>query len=229
MKAIKLLMMGPPGVGKGTFGKLLSKEFSIPILTVGDEIRKIAAQESLSQVYIDIAKDVTKGKLINDGLAWAIMIHKLKDLDTSRGFIIDGYPRTATECEIMEMCDFQYDLVVSLKQHEEVIIKKTLARRVCESCGSTYNLANIEYEGHKLPSMKPKVKGKCDNCGGNLITRKDDTRSVIQKRLFTFQVHTLPLEKYFAEKGKLIEFSPYGGVADYPQLSVKVKEKLGLP
>lgn len=193
---------------------------------MGDEIRKLASQEYLSQVFIDIAQNVTKGKLINDGLAWAIMTQKLKDLDTSNGYIIDGFPRTITEAEIMEMCEFPYDLVISLNQHEDVIMAKTLARRVCTECGATYNLADIVHEGHILPSMKPKKPGKCDCCNGKLTIRKDDKKNIIQKRLFTFKVHTLPLENYYLGKGKLLKFSPYGGVADYPKFLEEVNNKL---
>ncbi|OMJ81306.1 hypothetical protein SteCoe_18228 [Stentor coeruleus] len=217
--------MGAPGSGKGTFGSMLAKDLKIPTVTLGDEIRKISSENS-NPFYQPIFDAMHKGALINDGIVWAILTKKVNSSNISEGFLLDGYPRKIEQALIMELCNFKYDLVINLKQHEEVIIAKMLGRRVCTSCGANFNIADIKFEGYSLPPRKPLKRGICDSCGGKLESRKDDTKKTISKRLFEYKVHTLPLEDYFAKTGKLYEFTAYAGVSDYPKLLEGVKERL---
>lgn len=169
---------------------------------------------------------MNKGSLLNDGVVWAILTQKLSEMDTKKGFLLDGFPRKLDQAIIMELCKFQYDLVVNLKQHEDVIIAKLLGRRVCSACGTNFNIAEVNLSGYHLPSRKPKKRGICDNCDSKLEIRKDDSKKSIQKRLFEYKVHTLPLEEYFSKSGKLLDFTAYAGVSDFPKLLEQVKERL---
>ena len=149
-------------------------------------------------------------------------------MDTKSGFLLDGYPRNLDQAIIMELCKFPYDLVINLKQHEDVIIAKLLGRRVCTGCGENFNVAEVNFSGYNLPPRKPKKRGICDCCGCKLSIRKDDSKRTIQKRLFEYKVHTLPLEEYFSKSGKLLDFTAYAGVADFPQLLQEVKLRLNI-
>ena len=169
---------------------------------------------------------VGKGALINDGLAWAILARKMLTVDTSQGFLIDGYPRTLEEAEIMDLMGFPYDLMISLRQKEEVLEELVLKRRSCSQCGASFNLAQIEVEGYKFPTKFPKKKGICDDCGGKLVTRNDDTKRVFKKRLFEFRVKTEPLEGFFEEKNKLFTYDILKGIDDFPDFLGKLKQKL---
>lgn len=183
--------------------------------------------QNLNPAFQSLFDGMKKGELLNDGVVWAILNKKIKDTDMKTGFILDGFPRTFDQAVIMELSDFQYDLIVNLKQHEEVIIAKMLGRRICTSCGSNYNVADVIFEGYNLPPRKPKKVNICDNCGGKLAKRKDDTKKTIKNRLDEYNKHTVPMEKYFETKDKMIEFTPYAGVADYPKLLEIVKQRLG--
>ena len=171
---------------------------------------------------------MNKGSLLNDGIVWSILTQRIKELNISSGFLLDGYPRTIEQALIMELSNFEYDLVVNLKQHEDVIVAKLLGRRVCSSCGTNFNIAEIKHQGYNLPSKKPLKRGKCDSCNGKLVPRKDDSRRSIQKRLFEYKVHTLPLEEYFEKKDKILEFTAYGGIDDFPMLLSEIKLRLGI-
>lgn len=171
---------------------------------------------------------VGKGTLINDGIAWAILSHTMSFTETSNGFIVDGYPRTLPEAEIMELSGFNYDCMISLTQHEDVILQKLLGRRVCEDCGTNFNVAEVKHEGYVLPARMPQLQGICDHCQGKLVKRADDSRRIIKRRQFEFKVKTAPLGEYFRNKGKMLEMDVYAGVNAFPILLEKVKERLGI-
>ena len=121
-------------------------------------------------------------------------------------------------------------LMVHIKQDEEVILAKLLGRRVCQNCGANFNVADVKTQGYHLPPQLPKVAGVCDHCGGKLGTRKDDTKRVIKRRMFEFNVKTLPLENFYGRKSRLLVYSAVQGVAGYPDFLEQVKTKLaGLP
>ena len=205
----------------------MAKDLGVPNLIVGDEIRRLKSQTD-SPILKSMFEGMQKGNLLNDGVVWAILAKKVRDTNMESGFILDGFPRKLDQAIIMELSDFHYDLIINLKQHEEVIIAKLLGRRVCTSCGANYNVADITYDGYNLPARKPKKPRVCDVCGGKLASRKDDTKSTIKKRLQEYKSHTVPMEEYYETSGKMIEFTAYGGVADYPKLLDIVKTRLSI-
>lgn len=157
-----------------------------------------------------------------------VLQNKLKQTDTSNGFLIDGFPRNQVEAEMLELSKFEFDLIVNLKQHEDVILAKLKGRRVCQSCHANYNIADITHEGYLLPARLPKLKGKCDHCGDKLVKRTDDKLSIIKRRMFEFKVKTEPLENFYEERDKILSFTAYRGVDDYPKLLTEIKQRLKL-
>lgn len=197
------------------------------MVTMGDEIRAVVKTKAEDQsFYSELKLLVGQGKLINDGIAFAILKNKLKAMDTATGVLIDGYPRTLAEGEMYDLEGLQQGLMVHIQQDEEVILAKLLGRRVCEGCGANFNVADVTSQGYHLPPQLPKVEGKCDHCGGKLGLRKDDTKRVIKRRMFEFNVKTLPLEAFYRSKGRLLAYSAVKGVAGYPELLEQVKAKL---
>lgn len=193
---------------------------------MGDEIRTVVKAKENQGIYSDLKLLVGQGKLINDGIAFAILKNKLKSVDTTNGVLIDGYPRTLAEAEIYDLEGLPQGLMVHIQQDEEVILAKLLGRRVCESCGANFNVADVTSRGYHLPPQLPKVEGVCDHCGGKLGLRKDDTKRVIKRRMFEFNVKTLPVEDFYRKKERLLVYSALKGVAGYPEFLSEVKSKL---
>jgi adenylate kinase len=193
---------------------------------MGDEIRKFVKEMPNLPFYNDLKAKMQAGQLINAGLAWAILERKLRSADTTKGFILDGFPRTRIDAEILSISGVKLDLVVNLKQSEEVVKAKLLGRRVCRGCGANYNVAEINFDGYQLPGRQPKAEGKCDLCHDKLMERADDTEETIAKRLKVYKDETAPLEEYYGEQGKLFDFVAYKGVDDYPNLLKQLRERL---
>ena len=193
---------------------------------MGNEIRKFVKEMPNLPFYDDLKAKMQAGQLINAGLAWAILERKLRSADTTKGFILDGFPRTRIDAEILSISGVQLDLVINLKQSEEVVKAKLLGRRVCSGCGANYNVAEINFDGYQLPGRHPKAEGKCDLCHEKLMERADDTEETITKRLRVYKNETTPLEEYYEEQRNLLNFVAYKGVDDYPNLLKQLKEKL---
>jgi adenylate kinase len=211
-------MLGMPGVGKGTFARSICKDLKLPTFVMGDAIRALIAQESaLSK---EIKGIVNAGRLIDDNLALQI----LKAQVTGDRFLLDGFPRTQRQAELLKENGLDLDLVINLKQHEDVVVAKLLGRRVCGGCGENYNVADITTPGYSLPPKAPKKAGVCDKCQGLLSTRADDEEGVIRKRLEEYRVKTLPLETYYADR--ILEFHSYRGIDDTAALLAEVKSRL---
>jgi len=186
-------MLGMPGVGKGTFARSICKDLKLPNFVMGDAIRALIAQDSpLSK---EIKGIVNSGKLVNDELALQILKAQLK----SNSFLLDGFPRTQRQAELLKENGLDLDLVINLKQHEDVIVAKLLGRRVCNGCGENYNVAEITTPGYVLPSKAPAKEGVCDKCNAQLSTRADDEEAVIRKRLEEYRIKTQPLESIYAD------------------------------
>lgn len=209
-----------PGVGKGTFARSICKDLKLPNFVMGDAIRALIAKDTaLSR---EIKGLVNSGKLVNDDLALQILKAQL----TSPSFLLDGFPRTQRQAELLKENGLDLDLVINLKQHEDVIVAKLLGRRVCNGCGENYNVAEITTPGYSLPPKASKQPGVCDKCGGQLSTRADDEEVVIRKRLEEYQVKTKPLEVFYADR--LLEFHSYRGIDDTSVLLAQVKQRLQL-
>jgi adenylate kinase len=192
---LAVVLFGSPGSGKGTQSKLLAEAERIPQISTGDMLRAHVRQGN--SVGTAVASKLKAGILVKDEVVNSLVEERLAQPDTARGFILDGYPRTAAQaeklCGILESRGIE-ELVIHLVVDYNVIIARLTGRRQCPVCGTLYNLI----------FKAPKVPGVCDLEGAKLIVREDDRESVIRERLEEYQQQTRPILDYFREKGKRI-------------------------
>ena len=183
---MKIILLGPPGSGKGTVSEKLVKDFSLKHVSPGVLLREEVAKETT--IGKDIKKIIESGDLVPDQLV--VEIVKL-EINNKNNFILDGFPRTIGQAELIS--EMGIDLVISLDVPEDVVIERFSGRRVCAKCKAGYHLKYI-------PS---KVKGVCDECGGKLIQRDDDKPEVIKERFIVYHEKTQHLIDYYNKKGLL--------------------------
>jgi len=224
-----LFFFGAPGVGKGTYAELLAKDLGYTKISTGDELRAIIkgkTETKFDPKLIQQIKDiVNSGKLVSDDIVINIIEQKVKDPSAAKGVILDGFPRTVSQLEKYDK-KFPTHLVVNITLQEDILLEKLLGRRTCDSCGKGYNICDIHRDGYEMEPLLPKVEGKCDKCGGKLITRADDTNDVISARMKEYEAKTLPLLEIYKTRGELINFEARKGVKDYPRLLDLIKPKI---
>ncbi|MFH1037271.1 MAG: adenylate kinase [PVC group bacterium] len=192
---MKIVFLGSPGAGKGTQAVDLSREFGIPQISTGDMLREEIKAETelgkLARSYID------GGNLVPDRVAVGIIKSRLLKEDTKRGYILDGFPRTIPQAEMLEELLAEMgtalDRAICLEATEEVVVQRLSGRRVCRECGKIFHVKN----------MPPRVPDVCDLCGGELYQRPDDQPEAIRRRLRVYQEKTAGLIRWYAERGLL--------------------------
>lgn len=188
---MKMVFLGPPGAGKGTLASEVAKYYGIPHISTGVMFR--TAIKNHTSLGEKIKKIIDSGALVDDETTAALVKERLANADARNGFILDGFPRTIAQAEILE--DFcNLDAVIDFDISDEAVIKRLSGRRVCPSCGKNFH---IEF-------MKPQVEGVCDDCRGTLIIREDDKKEAIVKRLETYREQTFPLIEFYQNKKLLI-------------------------
>ena len=189
---MNLVLMGPPGAGKGTQGEILSKRLGIDTISTGVMLRTAIKEQTevgkLAEGYIN------EGKLVPDDVIVAIVKERLAKPDCEKGFILDGFPRTTAQAEALTASGVKIDKVLSLEVADEAIVERLSSRRECSQCGAPYS---VLYN-------KPAVEGKCDKCGGELIQRADDNPDTIKNRLNVYHEQTEPIKDYYAKAGLLV-------------------------
>ncbi len=189
-----LVLLGPPGVGKGTEAKLLSEEFSIVHLSTGDMLREAVAQESRTGKAASAY--MLKGELVPDEIVLDLLREAVKG--TAGGFVLDGFPRSRPQAEslgeMLEQFEISLTAVICLEADEVVLVGRLSGRRQCRTCGDIYHLNNCP----------PRQENICDRCGGALYQRKDDREEAIRRRLAIYQAQTSYLLDYY-EKRRLLE------------------------
>src|SRR6056297_733030 len=184
-----IILLGPPGAGKGTIAVEIKKEKDIPIISTGDILRK--AIKNGTDLGKEAQSYVNSGKLVPDYLIMKIIEERIKEKDCKKGFMFDGFPRTIQQAEDLDLLfkrvKYNIDQVFYFETSKNTIVERLSDRRVCTKCGAIYNL---NYN-------PPKSKDKCDKCGGELIQRDDDKEETILKRLEVFNGETLPLVNYY--------------------------------
>ena len=189
---MKLILLGPPGAGKGTQGEILRQKLGIPTISTGNMLR--AAMKEGTPLGKQVSKCMEEGKLVEDHLIIGIVKERLAQADCANGYILDGVPRTVAQAETMEKEGLlEADFVLSLEADPEDILKRMTNRRVCADCGAPYNSV----------TSRPKQEGVCDLCGGKLIQRKDDEEATVRNRLVVYQEETEPLKGFFEQRGML--------------------------
>ena len=203
---MKLILLGPPGAGKGTQSVELCKRYGVPHISTGDILRQsVKAGLPLglkAKSYMD------KGELVPDEVVIGIVAERLKDKDTEKGFILDGFPRTVKQAigldEALKNIRSGIDMVIYFQTSSKVAIERLTGRRVCKNCGFNYHIKN----------MPPKKEGICDKCGGALYQRPDDNEATVLNRLKVYEDQTKPLVDYYSAKGILKKVSGDLGVND---------------
>ena len=188
---MNLILLGAPGAGKGTQGELISKELGIPTISTGNMLREAMANGT--ELGQKIKKFMDEGSLVPDELILSIVAERVTEPDCENGFILDGVPRTLVQAEVLDAKGVQIDHVVSLEVADEEIVGRMSGRRVCKNCGASYHIV----------SNPPKTEGVCDNCGGEVTTRKDDEPATVLHRLEVYHASTEVLKSYYEKQGKL--------------------------
>ncbi len=214
---IRLLLIGPPGAGKGTQATIISKKYSIPQISTGDMLRQEV--KSATDLGIKAKSYMDKGGLVPDSLVISMLEKRLKEKDASNGFILDGFPRTVAQADALDnkFKELKIDkfIVIELKVNEESIIKRLSARRVCNSCGKIFNLI----------TEPPKKDGVCDDCNGSLYQRDDDKEATIRERFKVYNSKTAPLIDYYAKKGMLKTVTADGSIEAINRSIVAIIDK----
>ncbi|BAF10768.1 probable adenylate kinase 1, chloroplastic [Oryza sativa Japonica Group] len=216
---VQWVFLGCPGVGKGTYASRLSRLLGVPHIATGDLVRdELASSGPLS---VQLAEIVNQGKLVSDEIIINLLSKRLKkgEEQGESGFILDGFPRTVKQAEILDGVT-DIDMVVNLKLREDVLVEKCLGRRICGQCGKNFNLACIDVKGENgLPPIYMAPLLPPNNCMSKLITRADDTEEVVRNRLQIYNDMSQPVEGFYRQQGKLLEFDLPGGIPEsWPKL-----------
>lgn len=189
---MNLILVGPPGAGKGTQGEILAKKLGIDTISTGVMLRTAIKEQT--EVGKLAEKYINEGKLVPDDVIVSVVKERLSKPDVEKGFILDGFPRTTAQAEALTASGVKIDKVLSLEVDDDMIVERLSARRECSRCGAPYS---VIYK-------KPRVEGKCDKCGGELIQRADDVPATIQNRLNVYHDQTEPIKSYYENLGLLV-------------------------
>ena len=190
---MNLILLGPPGAGKGTQAVKIVEKYHIPHISTGDifreNIKKGTELGKKAQEYMN------RGELVPDDLVIEIACNRLLAEDCVQGFLLDGFPRTVYQAEkldeFLESHGKKVEHVLDIAVDKEELIARLIGRRVCKSCGASYHIVN----------MPPKKEGVCDACGGELYQRADDTKETVENRIEVYEAQTMPLIDYYEKAG----------------------------
>lgn len=196
---INLILLGPPGAGKGTQATKISQKYSIPHISTGEIFRRHIKEGTEfgkeAQDYMD------KGELVPDVLVLKIAEARLMEEDCLEGFLLDGFPRNANQASNLDIFlderNHSITNVIDIDVDKEILMTRLIGRRVCRSCNENYHVV----------TMSPKKEGICDVCGGELYQRSDDTEATVKNRLEVYDSLTKPLLKYYERSGKLVHIN----------------------
>ena len=209
---MNLIFLGAPGAGKGTQAEKVSDKLNIPTISTGNIIREALKNET--EMGLKAKSFIESGKLVPDEVVIGIIKDRLAEDDCKNGFILDGFPRTIPQAKALGEMGIQIDRVIDIEVADDKIVQRMSGRRVCPDCGASYH---TEYK-------KPDKDGICNNCGAELIIRKDDKPEVVLDRLSVYHEQTEPLKDYYDEKGILKVVEGQEEVADTTALTFKALE-----
>jgi adenylate kinase len=203
---VRLVLVGPPGAGKGTQAQFVAAHLAVPQISTGDIFRANVSQGTAlgkqAKEYMDA------GNLVPDDVTVAMVKDRLAEPDTKRGFLLDGFPRTVPQAgqldEILAEMGTKLDVVLELVVDDDEVVRRLSGRRTCRTCGHIWH---VDFD-------PPAAEGVCDNCGGELFQRDDDKADTIRHRLEVYYEQTAPLVGYYAERGILVGIDAMGPVDD---------------
>ena len=213
---MNIMLFGAPGAGKGTQAKFIIDKYGIPQISTGDMLR--AAISEGTEMGMEAKKFMDEGKLVPDSTIIGIIKDRLSQEDCKKGFILDGFPRTLAQAEALEVLlkelNMNLDIVISLNVPDSLIVGRVVGRRVCPNCGASFHIEN----------NPPKVEGKCDYCGSDLIIRKDDNKDTVEKRLSAYHEQTAPLFNFYSKRGVMVELD---GTKEINEIAKEIFDILG--
>ena len=186
----RVILMGPPGGGKGTQAATLKEAMNVPHISTGDMLR--AARKAGTELGKKADAYITAGQLVPDELVNGIVAERLAQ--EANGYLLDGYPRTVAQADALEAAGQAVDAVVLIDVPDDLIVARIVGRVSCPECGCVY---------HKV-TMPPKQDGVCDKCGSSLVQRNDDREDVVRERLAAYHAQTQPLVDYYGKRGLLV-------------------------
>ena len=212
---MNVILLGPPGAGKGTQAKMLVEEYQIPQISTGDILR--AAVKEGSPMGKEAKACMDKGDLVPDSVVIGIVEERIQQPDCAKGYVLDGFPRTVTQAEaldgMLQNLSSQIDHVVSIEVANEELVGRLTGRRTCRDCGV----------GFHVMFDPPEQEGVCDKCGGELYQRDDDNVETVSSRLEVYESQTLPLIDYYGAQEKI---RPIDGVGDIKEIFARVTQVL---
>jgi adenylate kinase len=213
-----LILLGPPGAGKGTQAKMLARDLRIPHISTGDMFRDHKARGTELGKQVDAI--MASGALVPDEVTNAMVKDRLGRPDVAGGFILDGYPRTTAQAEFLDRLLRSLGQgagrALSYEVAEELLVDRLSGRRSCSKCGAVYHVT----------ANPPKVAGACDRDGASLVLRDDDKPETVKRRLAEYEAKTEPLKRYYHERGTLSQIE---GVGSPDEILAATKRVLGLP
>lgn len=219
MPADRLIFLGPPGSGKGTQAQRLAARLGLVQLSSGDVLRREVKEGS--PIGEKAHQYMAAGTLVPDDVITGVMLAAIDKLPAGKGFILDGFPRTLPQAEVLEGGlrdrDLEVQGILDFQLDDAEIVRRIISRRVCSDCGATYNTG----------FMPPKVAGVCDRCGQKVVQRVDDREDVVATRLATYRAQTAPLIGYYSQRGLLRRVDASAGADAVEQAVVRLVEALG--
>lgn len=201
---MRVILLGPPGAGKGTQARRLAARWSVPQIATGDMLREAVARGT--RLGLEARRYMDAGELVPDGVIIGLVRERLAQPDGQKGFVLDGFPRTVAQAEaldqLLEAEETPLDRVVLFQVTDEELVSRLTGRRVCGSCGRNYHVR----------FSPPRVAGRCDACGGELAQRTDDQEATVRRRLAVYARDTRPLVEYYRGRGLLTPISGIGAV-----------------
>jgi len=210
---MNIVILGPPGVGKGTYAEFLSKKYGIPKISVGDLFR--SAIKNRTKLGKRIKNYVSSGELVPDETVIELVKNRLEEPDCKNGFLLDGYPRTVPQAEAM-MNFKKIDVALNFVAPDEVIMERIGGRRTCRKCGAIYHIKNVP----------PTIEGICDRCSGRLVQRSDEKPEVIKNRLVVYREKTKPVADYLRKKGLLVDIDAHYDIEEIDKIIAQCEKHL---